>query len=265
MKSISSPASPLLRTVRRLKLRAPQSEDRFLLEGVKLAREAMSARIPVEQALVSTGLADSSEGRRLLEELDRERIRWVTVAERLFRKLTSLETPEGILLIARKAQQPLSAVAGDIVVVCAGVQDPGNVGAVARVAEAAGASGLVVCEGTADPFQAKAMRGAMGSLLRLGVFKGGLPETALSALKQKGFQAAACVPRGGTRYDRAKFRFPFALFLGSESQGLPESLTEKVDDRLSVPMRPPVESLNVAVAAGLLLYEVARQRGSFSP
>jgi tRNA G18 (ribose-2'-O)-methylase SpoU len=102
----------------------------------------------------------------------------------------------------------------------------------------------------------------MGSLLRLPVLEGGAAEAALCKLKAKGLTLAACTPRNGLDFRKADFRSPLALAVGSESTGLSESLLKHFDLQLSIPMKEPVDSLNVAVTAGLVLYEAARQRGS---
>lgn len=264
MKTIASPANPLVKTVRRLQLHPRREpEGRLVLEGMKLAREALSHGLAVEQALFSTVFAEAEAGRELLSEMERFGVPWAVLQERAFRRLSSLETPEGVLLVVRKPRLPLDAAAGNLLVVAVGVQDPGNLGAIARVAEASGADGLVCCRGTADPYQPKALRGSMGSLLRLPLFEAGEPEQALAALSARGYRAVACLPRGGVEYYRADLGGKLALLLGSEGQGLPDSIRETADLSVSVPMKSTVESLNVAVVAGLILYEAARQRGFF--
>ncbi len=262
MKTLASPENPLIKTIRRLRQRPHhRGEDRFVLEGLKLANEALSSGTDVSHAFLSADFSESTSGRRLLRLLEASGVPSVSVEESLFRRCSSLEAPEGVLLLARQEPRPLHELSGDLVIVSTGVQDPGNLGAIARVAEAAGASALVACLGSAYPFHPKAVRGSMGSLLRLPVFDGGDVDTAIVALKRKGFSLVACVPRGGSDFRRADLKSDLALMLGSESGGLPEELLKVSDLRLSVPMKDSVDSLNVAVVAGLVLYEAARQRG----
>jgi TrmH family RNA methyltransferase len=186
----------------------------------------------------------------------------VSVPVRLFRRVSSLETPEGILLVARKPSRGAGEALGDLVLVLAAIQDPGNLGAMARVAEATGVTSLVRCAGSADPFQSKSLRASMGSLLRIPVVEGDEPESTLSSLKDKGLAVTACVPQGGIDFRKADLRTPVALVMGNEASGLPERLLELTDHQISVPMNDAVESLNVAMVAGLVLYEAARQRDS---
>lgn len=262
MRAIDSPANPLVKAVGRLRA-GREREDRFVIEGTKLAAEALSAPLAIEQALFSTTFAESEAGRQLSAKFERAAIPRAVLSERAFRRLSALETPEGVLLVARRPKTSLSAFAGELLVVLMGVQDPGNLGAIARVAEASGAHGLVSCRGTADAYQPKALRGSMGSLLRLPVLEGGEPGNAVAALRARGFRAVACVPHGGVDYHQAQLTGKLALLLGSEGRGLPPSLLAAADLALSIPMKSPVESLNVAVVAGLVLYEAARQREQF--
>ncbi len=263
MKTITSSDNPLIKTVRRLQIgRSRSDKGRFLLEGVKLAQEALASDIKIEQALVSTRFVETDPGASLITHLEKARIPWVVARERVFRRASSLETPEGVLLIARIVPRLLSSLTGELALVLAGIRDPGNLGAMARVAEAAGASALVKCRGTADPFQPKALRASMGSLIRIPVFETGEPQETLATLKHKGFRLVACLPRSGGDFRRADLSGRLALVIGNESTGLSRSLVELTDSRISVPMKDSVESLDVAVVTGLMFNEAARQRGT---
>lgn len=263
MKTIASSDNPLMRTIRRLQQRTGRrAEGRFILEGVKLAVEALHSSVTIEQAVFSHPFAESDAGRSLISRFEAEQVPVVAVRQKVFIRSSSLESPEGVLLIARRPALPLTSIAGDLAVVVAGVRDPGNLGAMARVAEATGVSAFVICRGSADPFQPKVLRASMGSLLRLPVLEGGPPESAVSFLKDKSFSVVVGLPRTGDDFRRADFRRPLALVTGNESSGVPETLLTLADQRVSVPMKATVESLNVAVVTGLVLYEVARQRGT---
>jgi len=147
-------------------------------------------------------------------------------------------------------------------VVCADrVQDPGNTGAIIRAAEAAGATGVITTAGSADPFGWKALRGSMGSAFRLPHLRGLSIDQALCALEKGGVAVLAAAKDGERRYDEADLRGPVALVVGSEGRGLPPAVLERAAARLRVPLAGPVESLNVGVAAALVLFEAARQRG----
>jgi TrmH family RNA methyltransferase len=242
MKHIDSANNPLLKTLRRLahpRKRTPQ----FLLEGRKLVDAAIDSGIEIDAIVVSSAYPETN-----LANVDSVEI--VVVQDALFRQISTLESPEGILAIATRPRSP-SPVSG-LVAVASGIQDPGNLGAIARVVEASGANGLVVLKGSADPFGPKALRGSMGSLLRVPVC-----ETAdMSPLHA--FSKAAIVPRSGDDFRTVSFKAPLALVFGGESAGLDDATLSQCGARISIPMHGNVESLNVATAAALILYEATR-------
>jgi TrmH family RNA methyltransferase len=263
MKTITSPENPLVKTIGRLQHRTGhRGKGRFLLEGVKLAREALASGTEIERAVVSKRFHQGASGKSLVSRLEATGVDCAELPVRLFNRLSSLETPEGVLLVAKTPSRSLAALSGELILVVAGSRDPGNVGIMARIAEAAGTDALVRCRGSVNPFQPKALRASMGSLLRIPVFDAGPPEETLPVLRSMGFALAAGLTRGGKDYRDADLRGRLALVVGDESAGLSERLLELSDIRVSVPMKESVESLNVAFAAGLLLYEAARQRGS---
>jgi TrmH family RNA methyltransferase len=140
------------------------------------------------------------------------------------------------------------------------VQDPGNLGAVARVAEAAGMTRLVVAGQSADPFSWKALRGSMGSALRLPIDIRAEPAAVLDELRRQGTSIVAAAPRGGRPFFEVDYTGETAIVIGGEGRGLPPALSAAADELVTIPMQPPVESLNTAIAAALLAYEARRQR-----
>jgi TrmH family RNA methyltransferase len=141
------------------------------------------------------------------------------------------------------------------------VQNPGNLGALLRSAEAAGATGALLTAGCADPLSWKALRGSMGSAFRLPHVRGLALEAALEALEARGVRVLATASDGERRYDEADLRGPVAILVGREGSGLPPAARRLAAASLRIPLRAPVESLNVGVAAALVLFEAARQRG----
>jgi len=213
-------------------------------------RAALESGAAVERALVAKGRAPEE-----VRALEASGIEVVETTEKVFSSLSTLESPEGILAVARRPKRPAENLPAEgIVLVSAGIQDPGNVGALARVAEAAGARALVLSKGSADPFSPKALRGSMGSLLRIPVFE----IDDLSILRTRGFRLAALVPRGGVDFREADWTPPVAILLGREGSGLGDAALAGADFRVTIPMRGAVESLNVATAAALVLYEATR-------
>ena len=147
-----------------------------------------------------------------------------------------------------------------IALVLAGLQDPGNVGSAIRSAAAFGAGGVVAIDGSANPFGWKALRGAMGGTFRLPVASSGTLQEVVSAARDQRVRIVAAVPRGGTPLSRLDLNEPTALILGAEGTGVSEPTLAAAQATVTIPMQPPIESLNVAVAAALILYEASRQK-----
>jgi TrmH family RNA methyltransferase len=173
-----------------------------------------------------------------------------------------VRTPSGIVALARWRTSGLPEVLGRQEGPClglVGVQDPGNVGSAIRAADALGASGVAAFEGTADPRGWKTLRGAMGSSFRVPVARGTVHE-AIGAATRLGLAVVASVAEGGTPIERAALGSPALLLVGSEGAGLPPDIVAMAGHRVTIPMRPGVDSLNVAVTAAILLFEARRQR-----
>jgi tRNA G18 (ribose-2'-O)-methylase SpoU len=147
-----------------------------------------------------------------------------------------------------------------LVLLLAGLQDPGNVGAIIRTAAASGATGVAAIEGTANPFGWKALRGAMGGTFRIPVSTRGSLLDAIAAARDANVQIVAAVPRDGTPLPEVDFRGPTALVLGGEGTGVSDAVAAAADAAVTIPMRRPIESLNVSIAAAVILYEAFRQR-----
>jgi TrmH family RNA methyltransferase len=181
----------------------------------------------------------------------------------LLASLSETEASPGLLALGRRPSFDEARIfrGTPLVLVVEGVQNPGNLGGLLRTAEAAGATGALLTTGTADPFSWKALRGSMGSAFRLPHRAGLATGEALDLLAARGVRVFATSADGERRYDEADLRGPAALVVGSEGRGTSPEVRERAFARLRVPLAPPVESLNVGVAAALALFEVARQRG----
>jgi TrmH family RNA methyltransferase len=261
MERISSRHNPLVKRFRDL-ARVGAADDAVLLEGQHLLEEAIAADLPIEVAAFSEKHA---QGRLLTLAARTGRLgaKTVAVTDQVLAAISPVQRPAGVVAIARRPATPLERVFAtppQLVVLLGEVQDPGNVGAIVRAAEACGASGLVAGVASADPFGWKALRGGMGSTFRLPVARARI-ESALDAARACGARVVATVPRGGTPLLACDLRGPSAILFGGEGGGLPAAWLDAADDRLSIPMRGQVESLNVAIAAALVLYEASRQRG----
>ena len=234
----------------------------LLLDGLHLLAEADGSGLKIETAAFEHDVLDQPEARKLAARLTAAGTEVLIVSRNVLEAMSPVKTPSGAVGIAHRSMLPLRDVLGAssaLVLIAHDVQDPGNVGALLRTAEAAGATAFVACGATADPLGWKALRGSMGSALRIPIARAEVQE-ALRGCADARIDVAALVPRTGDPLFSADLRAPLALLLGSEGTGLPPELARQADRRLSIPMQPPIESLNVGVAAALVLYEAFRQR-----
>jgi TrmH family RNA methyltransferase len=259
---VKSRAHPLVKRLRALRERRGEL---LLLEGGKLVEEALAAGVRLREAVLSPRAERDTRTRALLARLGAAGVpvRWLDDA--IFASLSELETSPGLLALAERPRFDEAALfrGPALVVVAAALQNPGNLGALLRCAEAAGATGALLTRGCADAFSWKALRGSMGSALRLPHVAGLSPPEAVSRLRAQQVALVLAAADGrGQRYDAWDWRRPSALALGSEGSGLPRELEDAADARVSIPMAGPVESLNVTAAAAVVLFEAARQRRS---
>ena len=244
----------------------------ILLDGPHLLQEALACDVPVEVAAFSDRQVDNvlSPLARLATDVRKRGGRSIIVTDQVLAAISPVQHPSGVVAIARARAADVRVVfaaASDhgphlpIVLVLARLQDPGNVGAIVRSAAAFGAAGVVAIEGTANPFSWKALRGAMGGTFRLPIAARGSMSDVIAAAQQEGVRLAGTVPRGGTSLPDMDLREPIAIVLGSEGSGLSDAALAAAQATITIPMRSPVESLNVAIAASLVLYEASRQLG----
>jgi len=261
MRHVSSRQNPIVARFRDL-ARGRGPADRVLLEGEHLVEEAVSAGIAIETVAFSEAmLASAVPGS--IDRIARHSAEALRVPQTVMSALSPVKEPSGMIAIAQAGPSPLPEVlreAPQLLVLLAGIQDAGNVGAIVRAADGCAATGIITADGTADPFGWKALRGAMGSTFRVPIAVRQPLESTLHELRRQSISVVATVPRGGTPLPDAKLTGPIALLLGGEGAGLADSIVAMADQRVTIPMRPPVESFNVAITAALILYEAGKQR-----
>ena len=227
------------------------------LEGERLVRDALAARVEVECVLLSS--ARAHEAASYAPALVR------LVDDTLLAKLSELDAPPGVAALVRPPAplrlQDLRAEAHSLLVCVAGVSDPGNLGAIARSAEAFGACGLVIAKGGASPWRSKTLRGSMGSLLRLPVLDRVEPSAIAAELTRLGWRHTLAATRGGVDPRDHDWSGPTALWLTGETGALPDLGVAHTS--VTIPLDARVESLNVAVAAAVLVF-AARRTGPSS-
>jgi RNA methyltransferase, TrmH family len=259
---LTSRRAALVRRFRDL-ARGDGPADEVLLDGAHLLREAMDAGLTPEIVVMDESRSGRPELARLATRIGTDRL--VMATADVINAISPVTRPSGVVSVTRRpgwTLQDLLQPRGrqPLIVVASGVQDPGNIGSLLRAAEAGGATGVFVTGPSADPWSWKALRGAMGSALRLPVMRLPAVGAVIEAVRAAGMQRVGTVATGGAAAETVNLTAPTALFLGGEGGGLDSSTLAACDTLVSIPMTPPVESLNVAVAAALLVYEARRQR-----
>lgn len=238
-----------------------------LLDGAHVVLEALRADVPIEVIIATAAQLDTSTAdQRQLWSLARSSGALIYEATtQVMDAASPVRTPSGLVAIARWTPVSMSALwtpPPALVVGLVDVQDPGNAGAVIRCADGLDATGVAMLGASADPAGWKALRGAMGSTFRLPVARGKVDE-AIGAARAAGATVLAAVSAttaGALEVRTADFTGPVLVLLGNEGAGLPERICAEADARVYVAMRPGLDSFNVSVTAGLLLYEARRQR-----
>jgi TrmH family RNA methyltransferase len=239
-----------------------KKEKTFLLEGLKMVEEALRDNLGVKTVVAAPSLVQH-HGKGVLKLAESKGIDILWVSERLMDALSESKTPQPVMAevtMKQHSEEALLAGESGLIVVAHQLQDPGNLGTIIRTAEAVGASGLAITQNTVDPYNAKAVRASMGSILRLPVVPIGDIALFIKQCKQKGFQTAATVLTGEQTHFDVDLRKPTAVVLGQEGGGLPQDIMSDIDLRVRIPMAATIDSLNVATAAAVILYEAMRQR-----
>ncbi len=237
----------------------------FLLEGATFVAEALEDEAwAVLMVALTPEFSETERGQSIISEAQRKRVETVLMAPALLEEISGTQTPQGVIAAVRQPQaerlERLKIPTVATALVLEGLQDPSNVGAVVRVADAVGALAVLYTKGTADPYAPKAVRASAGSLLHIPVVPVNSISEAVNWLKAKEFQIVGTVPEGGESVFEAKFGDRVAVLIGNEARGLSEEAKRSVDLSVTVPMVGKAESLNVAVAAGIVLYEILRRR-----
>jgi TrmH family RNA methyltransferase len=277
VEKITSRHNPLVKRFRRV--RAMGERQHVFLEGVRLIEDAINTGARFESVAFTAELESSERGAALLDSLRRVQCRGALVSKQVMEAIADTQTPQGVAAIVSRPYLELDDLfsnSPDLLVIADELQDPGNLGTIIRTAEAAGADGLITTRYTVDPFTDKAIRASMGSALRLPVVTGASRADIAARCRHHKIKMIASRATPGqaqgiiedaARAERVKLctevdmTVPIALIVGREATGIPEPGNAEADESVHIPMAEGVESLNVAAATAILLYEAGRQRG----
>jgi len=238
----------------------------FLAEGVKAMTEALAVPGCVTEVFATTDATTTYAALR--DAVERRGLPWLETADDAVAGLSGTVTPQGVVAVCRFLDVGLDALIDGVgpgpapLVVCADVRDPGNAGTIIRTADAAGAAGVVFAGGSVDPYNDKTVRATVGSLFHVPFAVAGEPAAVVDALRAAGYAVLAADGAGEVDLYAAGplFEGRVAWLLGNEAWGLPDDLAALADHRVAIPIRGRAESLNLAVAAALCIYESTRPR-----
>jgi TrmH family RNA methyltransferase len=252
--------NPRVQAARRLTRRRWRDRERaFLVEGQRAVTDALGVPGTLREVFVARHDPALAPVRAAAEAAG---VPVVAVDAPVLDSLSTTTTPQGVVAVANAAGVGLGDLDPEagIVVVLDGVRDPGNAGTLVRSAAAAGAGGLVFCHGSVDPWHPKVVRAASGSLWRIRIVRGVSLDDALGALRARGLKLVGTAVSAREWIYDADLAGPVAIVLGNESWGIDEGWRGLLDETLGIPLAAGIESLNVAVAGSITLFEAARQR-----
>ncbi len=255
---ISSTSNPQVKRLAQLqkKSKARNEEKVFIVEGIRMFAEVPKNR--VEKVYISESLYNKKK-----QELDLQGMPVEILSDNVFQHVSDTKTPQGILCIVKQAHyniEELLQIENPHFMVLDNLQDPGNLGTIVRTAEGAGVDAVFLSKESVDIFNPKTIRSTMGSIYRMPVIYVDDLLELLDTFKKKGIKSYAAHLEGKNSYDQESYEGGTAILIGNEGNGLRDEVSQKADIWVQIPMKGQVESLNAAIAASVLMFEVARQR-----
>lgn len=250
------------------RVRDGREANLIFVEGLRLAKEVLRSEIKVQEVFIKESFAANEQNENFLEIISAKQYAISEVSEKIFDSLSDTKTSQGVILICEKPETGKARVEENLpenlqkfplVVLLHQTNNPSNLGAILRTAEAADVSGVILSKNSADVFSPKALRAAMGASFRLPLWTNADFFEVLSWVKQKNLTSVCADVEAKKSYLEIDWRTPRLLIFGSEARGLSADEKNQVDESLIIPMENNVESLNLAVSCGVILYEVKRQ------
>lgn len=237
----------------------------FLIEGYRELKRASDAAIAIAHCFICPELFLGSNESTLIEQLAARGTEIITCAQHVFEKLSYRDRPDGLLGVAQQMRLSLNDLVlrkqQPLLIVAEAIEKPGNLGTILRSADGVGADGVIVCDRCTDIYNPNVVRASVGTLFSVPVVEAS-SDAALEWLRARNIAIAAATPSAQLEFTQADFAKPVAIAVGTEQLGLSEQWMRAADVQVRIPMRGVADSLNVATATTLLLYEVLRQRGA---
>jgi TrmH family RNA methyltransferase len=262
---IRSAANPVVKRVRLLADRKHRRrESAFVVEGIQPVWQAIEAGSDVEVLIVAPDLLRHPGAAAMVAAQEASGVRVARLSGDLFGRISDRDAPSGLAAILRAAPVTVADLAigpGSLFVALHSAGNPGNLGTIIRTASAAGAGGVILIGPSADPYDPSAVKASMGALFTVPVASVASAAEFVEWARAGGVRVAATSARASVTCWDADLQLPLAVLLGSEGSGLPEDVLDAADLRVAIPMTGTAESLNLSVAAGVLIYEVRRRTG----
>jgi TrmH family RNA methyltransferase len=268
----------LIKKIASLKQKKYRDElNLFCVEGIRLVKDAFLSGWPIQMCVFETSAKEKERIAAFLEKLEKEndnrqnKILLIEVSKETYAKITDTKEPQGIMLVLEKRSHCLDTLLGSVslahppkiplVAVLDGVNDPGNAGTIIRTAAAAGCIGAILLKGSADVFNGKTLRAAMGATFHIPVVEDIEQNKLIAALEKNGVSLLAATLSDDARiYYKQNLTIPLAVAFGNEGGGLSHEILSFAAEKIYIPINSLTESLNVSVAAGIILYEATRQQ-----
>lgn len=257
--SFTNPTVKALRKLEQKKYR--QQSGTFFIEGLRIVGEAVQTRAPIKALVVAPDLLISEFGRSLLADPSLADVEKIEVSAEIYEKLAHKQGPQGIGAIVKQSWQDLAAIqlaADDLWVALDAVADPGNLGTIMRTADAVGARGIILLEHSTDPYDPAAVKASMGAIFSLALASAAWNDFRPWQKQEKALLVGTS-DHGATDYQQIHYRRPLILLMGSERHGLPDEMMAACDHLARIPMAGRSDSLNLAVATAVMLYEIYNQ------
>lgn len=262
---ITSNKNPEIKFVRSLEMKKYREREKvFVIEGIRIIEDALADGAEFVQIYHSPILADNPRGRELLLQLRARDVKEVPVDEKTFLEIAETEAPQGLLAVVRQPEYELNNLLlrkslYPHIIMLNSIQDPGNLGTILRTAAGAGWAGAILTPGTVDLYNPKSLRATMGAIFKLPICRMAADDTLWTTLRAAGYQVIAADISGEQWHFEVDLRRPTLVVVGNEGNGIEDHILDAVDEKVKIPMAPHAESLNVAIAAGVLIFEGVRQ------
>ena len=264
IETITSVQNPLIKRIVNLKQKKYRDkENLFIAEGVRLAEDALKSITNIKYCFYTKNSLENKRIMAIIERLKTEPIKLIEVSLSVYEKITETNEPQGIMVILQHNNYNLKEFAKlekPFLIILDTIQDPGNIGTIIRTAEASGCNGVILTKGCADIYAGKTVRATMGAMLRLPIVTNVSPEELIVFFKENDIELFTTEITNGREYYNEEYNVPLGLVFGNEGNGVNPELSQKIKKKIYIPMIGAGESLNVGVAAGIIMYEVFRQR-----